>query len=51
MFWREIVEERDGAARVMHLGSVDAIVRNDAVVLEGVHGVDLVVVLRVDVVL
>jgi len=51
MFWREIVEERDGAARVSDLGSVDAIVRNDAVVLEQVHGVDLVVALGVNVVL
>ena len=51
VFWREIVEKRNRFAGIADLGSGHAIVRNNAVVLEGVHGVDLVVILRVEVVL
>lgn len=51
VFWREIVEERNRFAGVADLGSGHAIVAHDAVVLEGVHRVDLVVTLRVEVVL
>jgi hypothetical protein len=51
VFWREIIEERNRFAGVANLGSGHAIVAHDAVVLEGVHRVDLVVILRVDVVL
>lgn len=51
VFWRESVEERNRFAGVADLGSGHAIVRDDAVVLEEVHCVDLVVILRVKVVL
>ena len=51
MFWREIVEERNRFAGVADLGSGHAIVAHDTVILEGVHRVDLVVILRVEVVL
>ena len=51
VFWRESVEKRNRFAGVADLGSGHAIVAHNAVVLEGVHGVDLVVALRVEVVL
>lgn len=51
VFWRESVEERNRFAGVADLGSGHAIVAHDAVVLEGVHRVDLVVALRVEIVL
>lgn len=51
VFWREIIKERNRFAGVADLGSGHAIVAHDAVVLEGVHRVDLVVILRVEVVL
>ena len=51
VFWRESVEEGNGLAGVMHLVSKNAIVGNDAVHLKEVHGVNLVVILRVKVVL
>jgi hypothetical protein len=51
VFWREIIEERNRFAGVADLGSGHAIVAHDAVVLEGIHRVDLVVTLRVEVVL
>jgi hypothetical protein len=51
VFWREIIEERNRFAGVADLGCGHAIVAHDAVVLEGVHSVDLVVTLRVEVVL